>query len=52
MPTPKSICDLVARFSTNRESYCAPAYKEAHVRQEFINPLFEALRLAEHLSKN
>jgi type I restriction-modification system DNA methylase subunit len=43
MTAPKSIIDLVARFSTNRESYCASTYKEAHVRQEFINPFFEAL---------
>ena len=43
MTAPKSIIDLVARFSANRESYCAPTYKEAHVRQEFINPFFEAL---------
>ena len=43
MTAPKSISDLVARFSSNRESYCAPTYKEAHVRQEFINPFFEAL---------
>ncbi len=43
MSAPQSIRDLVARFSANRESYCAPNYKEAHVRQEFINPFFEAL---------
>ncbi|MBN1128791.1 MAG: Eco57I restriction-modification methylase domain-containing protein [Chitinispirillaceae bacterium] len=43
MPAPESITGLVSRFSANYESYSAPAYKEAHVRQEFINPFFEAL---------
>jgi type I restriction-modification system DNA methylase subunit len=43
MTAPKSIIDLVARFSQNIASYSDSKYKEAHVRQEFINPFFEAL---------
>jgi predicted type IV restriction endonuclease len=37
------IAKLVKRFLTNRAAYHAPAYKEAHVRQEFIDPMFAAL---------
>jgi predicted type IV restriction endonuclease len=40
---PQTIVDLVEAFERNRESYLSPQYKEASVRQEFINPLFEAL---------
>jgi len=38
-----AIARLVKHFLTNRETYRAPAYKEAHARQEFIDPLFAAL---------
>ena len=34
---------LIAKFEQNLESYRNPAYGEAEVRVEFINPLFEAL---------
>lgn len=34
---------LVKQFRTNRASYLAAAYKEAHARQEFIDPFFMAL---------
>ena len=43
MITPKSITDLVSLFTTNRESYCSSSYKETELRQEFLNPFFEAL---------
>src|SRR3990170_4419846 len=38
-----AIAQLVKHFATNREQYCASDYKEAHARQEFIDPLFVAL---------
>jgi type I restriction-modification system DNA methylase subunit len=38
-----AIARLVKYFATNREQYCASDYKEAHARQEFIDPLFAAL---------
>ncbi len=40
---PQMIFDLIERFERNIESYRSPAYNEAQVRQEFINPFFEAL---------
>jgi hypothetical protein len=40
---PQTIIDLVEAFERNLESYLSPQYKEASTRQEFINPLFEAL---------
>jgi hypothetical protein len=42
-PVPDNILELVARFDLNREAYTGPAYKEAQLRQEFLNPLFKAL---------
>lgn len=42
MPIPQSILERIAAFSRNAESYLNPDYKEAHVRQEFINPFFAA----------
>lgn len=38
-----AIAGLVTHFATNHEVYRAPAYKEAHARQEFIDPFFAAL---------
>ena len=44
MPTaPKEVTELVRKFELNLDSYRSPAYNEAQVRQEFINPLFELL---------
>ncbi len=44
MPTtPKEVVELVKKFELNIDSYRNPAYNEAQVRQEFINPLFEIL---------
>jgi hypothetical protein len=37
------IAALVKQFNINRAAYRAPAYKEAHARQELIDPLFTAL---------
>ena len=37
------IASLVKQFKTNRAAYLAPTYKEAHARQELIDPLFVAL---------
>ena len=37
------IARLVKHFATNHEAYRAPAYKEAHARQEFMDPFFAAL---------
>ncbi|MCK4452302.1 MAG: hypothetical protein KAX26_17160, partial [Anaerolineae bacterium] len=34
---------LVERFARNLDAYKRTEYKEAHVRVEFIDPLFEAL---------
>ena len=43
MRAPKEVIELIERFRTHLNSYHAPAYKEAHVRQEFLNPLISAL---------
>jgi hypothetical protein len=37
------IAQLVRHFTTNRDAFRAPAYKEAQARQEFIDPFFSAL---------
>ncbi len=43
MPAPESIQQLVAKFEEHRESYRSGRYNEAQMRQEFLNPFFEAL---------
>ncbi|ADD09141.1 Eco57I restriction-modification methylase domain-containing protein [Candidatus Aciduliprofundum boonei] len=43
MPAPEIIKELVERFERNLKAYKSPAYKEDQLRQEFINPFFEAL---------
>ena len=43
MPAPQLIRDLVARFHEHQDSYRAETYSEAQLRQEFLNPCFEAL---------
>jgi predicted type IV restriction endonuclease len=40
---PKEVLELVARFEQNIEAYRGQGYNETQVRQEFINPFFEAL---------
>jgi hypothetical protein len=43
MPVPAAILELIDRFTEHRDTYRSPAYKEAQVRIEFLNPVFEAL---------
>lgn len=43
MPIPPSILERIETFRRNLDSYLKPDYKEAQVRQEFIDPLFAAL---------
>ena len=43
MPIPKAILERIATFRRNLDSYLNSDYKEAQVRQEFIDPLFAAL---------
>lgn len=43
MPIAKSILERIATFGRNLDSYLNPDYKEAQVRQEFIDPFFSAL---------
>jgi type I restriction-modification system DNA methylase subunit len=43
MTSPQIIKDLITRFIKNQASYSASSYNEAQLRQEFLNPFFEAL---------
>ncbi len=43
MSAPDIILKLVERFNEHREVYKSPAYNEAQVRREFIDPMFKAL---------
>ncbi len=43
MPAPESIIKLVKRFDANRDAYRSGKYNEAQLRQEFLDPFFEAL---------
>ena len=43
MTAPAQIHDLVNKFERGRGSYTQPAYNEAQLRQEFVNPFFAAL---------
>ncbi len=43
MTAPDSIQQLVKRFEEHRLSYLSGKYNEAQLRQEFLNPFFEAL---------
>ena len=40
---PPGVLALVERFDQNLESYRSGKYNETQLRQEFLNPLFEAL---------
>jgi type I restriction-modification system DNA methylase subunit len=42
MPIPPAVADLVQRYRNNRAFYEGPAYNEAQLRQEFLDPLMEA----------
>ena len=43
MPLPDSIRDRIELFARNEEQYRDPSYKEAQLRQEFLDPFFAAL---------
>ncbi|MDO9528477.1 MAG: N-6 DNA methylase [Syntrophales bacterium] len=43
MSAPEEIHELVERFDRNIDTYRSGRYNEAQVRQEFINPFFNAL---------
>src|SRR5438067_10963369 len=43
MPAPPAVVELVERFQRNQAAYHSPAYNEAQVRVEYLNPLFKAL---------
>jgi len=43
MPAPPVISDLVERFDQQIEAYKSGQYNEAQLRQEFVDPMFEAL---------
>jgi len=43
MAAPQAILDLVARFTDHRDAYLSSGYNEAQLRQEFLDPMFEAL---------
>ena len=43
MTSPQIIKDLITRFIKTQASYSASSYNEAQLRQEFLNPFFEAL---------
>jgi len=38
-----AVAGLVERFASHREAYRSGAYNEAQLREEFLNPFFEAL---------
>src|SRR5215204_2544011 len=43
MPVPEIVHRLVDRFEEDRKTYRSSTYKEEWIRQDFIDPLFEAL---------
>ena len=43
MSVPAAVLELVKRFDTHAANYQSSKYNEAQLRQEFVNPLFEAL---------
>jgi hypothetical protein len=43
MALPSEIAALIATFASNEADYTSPEFKEAQVRQQFIDPLFAAL---------
>jgi len=40
---PSDILRLIKQFDRNIDSYRSPSYKEAQLRNEFVNPFFQAL---------
>ena len=43
IPCPPEVLTLVEHFDRNRDDYKSGQYNEAQLRQQFLNPLFEAL---------
>jgi hypothetical protein len=43
MAAPPELLDLIERFERNLEAYRSGQYKEAQLRQEFLNPFFKLL---------
>jgi len=43
MPAPESIKQLVDHFAQHLEAYHSGKYNEAQLRNEYLNPFFEAL---------
>ena len=43
MPAPSIVRELIERFDAHRPTYQGGQYNEAQLREEFVNPLFEAL---------
>ena len=43
MTVPSRVLELVERFERDKSYYKSTQYNETQTRQEFINPLFEAL---------
>ena len=43
MGAPAAVGELVGRFDSQREAYRSGDYNEAQLREEFLNPFFEAL---------
>lgn len=43
MPFPAEIAALVETFAAHEDDYTSPEFKEAQVRQQFLDPLFAAL---------
>lgn len=43
MPIPPRLLERIATFRAHLESYLSPDYKEARLREEFLNPLFDEL---------
>jgi hypothetical protein len=43
VPCPPQVLKLSEKFELHREAYHSAGYKEAQLRQEFIDPLFAAL---------
>ena len=43
IPCPPEVLTLVEHFERNRDDYRSGQYNEAQLRQQFLNPLFEAL---------
>ena len=43
MTAPENVRQLVKRFDEHRDAYRSGKYNETQLRNEFLNPFFEAL---------